>query len=215
MVAKDKDQWYAVVGIPLSAATGNHELHLDPGGTIRFEVRAKDYETQHITIKDRRKVEPNAEDLRRISREKKRITTALRSWSDGSAPHLPLLRPVNGEQSSAFGLRRFFNGKPRKPHSGLDIAAPRGTPVIAPAAGVVVDTGNYFFNGNSVFIDHGQGLVTMYCHLDSIAVKKGQKIARGERIGNVGSTGRVTGPHLHWSVSLNDARVDPALLMAP
>ena len=215
MVIKHQNQWHAIVGIPLGAATGSHELRLDPGGAIRFEVRAKEYETQHIAIKDKRKVEPNADDLRRIAEEKKRITAALRTWSSGPAPRLPLLRPVEGVQSSAFGLRRFFNGKPRKPHSGLDIAAPRGTPVIAPAAGVVVDTGDYFFNGNSVFIDHGQGLVTMYCHLDSIAVKKGQKIARGERIGKVGSTGRVTGPHLHWSVSLNDARVNPALLMAP
>ncbi len=214
MVLKDQDRWYAVVGIPLTAKTGSHELRLDQGGAIRFEVRAKAYETQHITIKDKRKVEPNADDLRRIRKEKQRITAALRSWSEGLPPQLPLLRPVQGEQSSAFGLRRFFNGKARKPHSGLDIAAPRGTPIVAPTDGVVVDTGDYFFNGNSVFIDHGQGLVTMYCHMDSIAVEKGQRVRRGERIGEVGSTGRVTGPHLHWSVSLNDARVDPALLMA-
>jgi len=214
MVLKHKDQWYAIVGIPLTEKTGSHDLHIDDAGTLSFEIRAKKYETQSLTIKNKRKVEPNAEDLQRIRKERKYITAAFRSWNDDITTQLPLQRPVTGEQSSAFGLRRIFNGKPRKPHSGLDIAAPRGTPVLAPADGIVVNTGEYFFNGNSVFIEHGQGLVTMYCHLDTISIKVGQKIRRGERIGTVGSTGRVTGPHLHWSVSLNNARVDPALFMA-
>jgi len=214
MVLKHNDQWYAIVGIPLTEKTGAHELHVDNAALLRFEVRAKEYETQRITIKDKRKVEPNADDLRRIGKEKQRITAAFRSWSADITTQLPLQRPVAGEQSSAFGLRRIFNGKPRKPHSGLDIAAPRGTPVLAPTDGIVVNIGEYFFNGNSVFIEHGQGLVTMYCHLDTIGVQEGQQIRRGERIGTVGSTGRVTGPHLHWSVSLNDARIDPVLLMA-
>src|SRR3989344_3567137 len=122
-------------------------------------------------------------------------------------------KPVNGPLSSPFGLRRFFNGEERNPHSGLDFAANSGTPIKAPAAGKVILTGDYFFNGKTVFIDHGQGLISMFCHLSAIGVKVGDEIPRGGVVGKVGATGRATGPHLHWNVSLNDARVDPAIFI--
>ena len=124
-----------------------------------------------------------------------------------------MIKPVNGIYTSPFGLKRFFNGQPRKPHSGIDIAAAEGTAIKAPASGVIALTGDFFFNGQRVFIDNGQGLVSMMCHMSRIDVQEGQEIKQGEIIGAVGKTGRATGPHVHWTVSLNNARVNPFLFM--
>ncbi|MGQ4808611.1 hypothetical protein NKDENANG_01998 [Candidatus Entotheonellaceae bacterium PAL068K] len=206
-----------MVGIPLTAPSGTHTLRVHASAglarTVSFTVRDKQYATQHIRLKNKRMVDPNAEDLKRISRERTRIRAALGHWSETVPATLDFLVPVVGRFSSPFGLRRYFNNQPRKPHSGLDIAASQGTPIRAPIAGRVVDTGNYFFNGNTVFLDHGQGLVTMFCHLNRIDVTPGQQVTRGEVIGTVGMTGRVTGPHLHWAVSLNRTMVDPMLFL--
>lgn len=215
MVTGHGGRLFAIVGIALDTEPGTATLLLDHDGRdseVPFEISDRSYETQHITVANRRQVDPNPDDLERIGTEKKRIDAALRAWSD-SAPQLNLLLPVEGRRSSAFGLRRFFNEQPRRPHSGIDIAAASGTPIRAAAAGRIVETGDFFFNGKTVFIDHGQGLVTMYCHMDEIDVAVGEMIARGAIIGAVGSSGRVTGPHLHWSVSLNGAMVDPDLLL--
>ena len=215
MVTDHGGRLFAIVGIALDTEPGTATLLLDHDGRdseVPFEISDRSYETQHITVANRRQVDPNPDDLERIGTEKKRIDAALRAWSD-SAPQLNLLVPVEGRRSSAFGLRRFFNEQPRRPHSGIDIAAASGTPIRAAAAGRIVETGDFFFNGKTVFIDHGQGLVTMYCHMDEIDVAAGDTIARGAIIGAVGSSGRVTGPHLHWSVSLNGAMVDPDLLL--
>ncbi|NOX42354.1 MAG: M23 family metallopeptidase [Gammaproteobacteria bacterium] len=215
MVLDGKFIWYAVVGISLAAKPGQHELRIDRAdGKIKiktFTVKPKKYEAQHITLKDKRKVNPYKKDLTRIKKEKKLISSAFQSWRNDVPSETLFTLPVEGRLSSPFGLRRFFNKQARKPHSGIDIAAPKGAPIKAPAGGEILRTGNYFFNGNSVFIDHGQGLVTMYCHMDKIDVKVGQQVKQGEAIGKVGMTGRVTGPHVHWSVSINDTRVDPNL----
>lgn len=212
MVIQNNGRWQAVVGIPLSTKSGKQRLTLaDSKRVVNFNVSPKKYAEQRLTIKNKRQVNPNKEDMKRIRSERGRINRALRHWQQQATVETRFTLPVVGRLSSPFGLRRFFNEQPRKPHSGIDIAAPAGTPIVAPAAGRVIENGKFFFNGNSVFIDHGQGLVTMYCHMSRIDVKPGQRVRRGETIGAVGQTGRVTGPHLHWSVSLNDARVDPAL----
>ena len=215
MVVADSDRWYAVVGLPLDLNPGQHYLTvIDADGrrdALPFEVQPKEYQAQYLRLRNKRMVEPNKQDLERILREKEEIQQAFKSWTDIATPPLRFSLPVQGRLSSRFGLRRFFNGQPRKPHSGLDIAAPRGTAVTAPADGTIIGAGDYFFNGNTVFIDHGQGLISMCNHLARIDVDAGAYVERGRKIGEVGSTGRTTGPHLHWSVSLNNTRIDPQL----
>ena len=211
---KSAGQWVAVAGIPLGNEPGTNILEVEISNKkieVPFMVQQFDYESQYITLKNKRKVNPYKKDLERIKKEKKEIVSALSHWRDSDQPLEEFTLPVKGRLSSPFGLRRFFNKQPRKPHSGIDIAAPEGTPIVSPLAATVMITGDYFFNGNTVFLDHGNGLVTMYCHMSKIKVKPGQKVAKGEAIGAIGKTGRVTGPHLHWGVSLNDARVDPSL----
>lgn len=215
MVLRDSDgQWIAIVGIALGKAPGRHTLQVHGGAPVEFQVGDKEYAAQHIKLKNRRQVSPNPDDLKRIERELNVQMAAYGNFREGVVPSNVILdRPVEGRLSSPFGLRRFFNGEERNPHSGLDFAVPAGTPVKAPAAGRVVLVGDYFFNGKTVFIDHGQGFITMFCHLSAVDVKPGDDVARGAVVGKVGSTGRSTGPHLHWNVSLNGARVDPAIFI--
>ncbi|MFY0480147.1 peptidoglycan DD-metalloendopeptidase family protein [Achromobacter marplatensis] len=218
VVREEGKQWIAVVGIPLSVKPGEQQVVVsDARGSrkLPFKVVAKEYVAQHITLKNPRQVDPNPDDMKRIEREMAEQSAANRTYRAGVTPsNLLLDRPVNGGRlSSPFGLRRFFNGKERNPHSGLDFAVPAGTPIKAPAAGVVVLVGDYFFNGKTVFVDHGQGFVSMFCHMSAIDVKVGDEVPRGGVVGKVGATGRATGPHLHWNVSLNDARVDPAIFI--
>jgi len=217
MVLRDNKEWVAVIGIGLTAKTGRHSIKIKSSGEIpytkHFTVKPKKYKTQHLSIKNKRKVNPNAQDLERIYADRKEIIGALKRWSDNDTVKVEFILPVKGPFTSPFGLRRFFNNQPRKPHSGLDIAAAEGTPLVAPADGIVIETGDYFFNGNSVMIDHGQGLITMYSHMHEINVKTGQKLKQGEKFGTVGQTGRVTGAHLHWTVSLNNQRVNPKLFL--
>lgn len=231
----EQQGWVAVVGLPLDLSIQTQVLivteqgvnserkpeikdkrYREPQSTsseIKFEVIDKKYREQRITVSNSRHVNPLPDDMIRITRELELQNSAYRQFSPTVPSNILFDPPVKGPLSSPFGLKRFFNGEPRAPHSGLDFAVPTGTPVTAPAAGTVILTGDYFFNGNTVFLDHGQGLITMYCHLSVIGVKVGDTLARGQLIGKVGATGRVTGTHLHWNVSLNDARVDPAIFI--
>jgi murein DD-endopeptidase MepM/ murein hydrolase activator NlpD len=207
------DQWLAVVGIPLDAdARLAQQLNID-GKALSFDIEDKTYKAQYLTVKNKRHVDPDPEDLKRWAREKAEMDAAFSYWSEPAVPVLHFALPADGRFSSPFGLKRYFNQQPRNPHSGLDIAAPEGTAVRAPAPGVVRATGNYFFNGNTVIVDHGFGLTSLYCHLSRIDVTPGQSMSAGEQLGLVGKTGRVTGAHLHWSLSLNNVRVDPLLFV--
>ena len=212
LVVKEQNNWLAIVGIPLTQKPGSASL-IQGNRTLNFTVGSKKYQEQHITLKNQRQVNPNPADLKRIDAELAEQIKAYRSFSPGTPSNLILDKPVSGPLSSRFGVRRFFNGEERNPHSGLDFAVPAGTPIKTPANGKVILTGNYFFNGNTVFVDHGQGFISMFCHLSKIDVKSGQVLTRGAGVGKVGSTGRATGPHMHWNISLNDARVDPAIFI--
>ena len=215
LVIQDGSAWVAVIGIPLSAALGMRQVivHATTGRQeIEFQVSNKQYVSQSLKVEPRQ-VDLSAADLARFNEDKIRIGRALSHWTDSPPESLRLPQPVPGVRSSSFGSRRIFNGQARNPHTGMDIAAPSGTPVLVPIAGTVIDTGNYFFDGNTVFVDHGRGLISMYCHLSSIDVQPGQHIAAGTRVGAVGMTGRATGPHLHWGLNLNGAWVDPALFL--
>ena len=217
LVLRRDAEWIAMIGIPLGQTIGLAEATVRSGGQeprkVSFEVKPHAYREQHLSV-DKSYVDLTEEQLMRVGRERKIIDGALTNWRDMTLPELSLIEPVAGRRSSSFGLRRFFNEQPRSPHKGMDIAADPGTPIVAPAAGTVTATGNYFFNGNTIIVDHGQGFVTMYCHLDAIGVEEGQQVTAGSPIGKVGATGRVTGPHLHFGTYLNGTAVDPALFLS-
>jgi murein DD-endopeptidase MepM/ murein hydrolase activator NlpD len=205
----------AVVGLPISLKPG--EYHIDSSDDEQltrryFEVADKQYSTQRITIENDRKVNPYASDMKRILAEKERKQKAANHYSNDPVD-VDFVVPVAGINTGSYGRRRIFNGQPRRPHSGMDIAADKGTPVRNPSGGRVIELGDFFFSGNLVYIDHGQGLISLFAHLSEIDVKIGQRVAKGEVIGKVGATGRVTGPHLHWSLGLNGTWIDPALFL--
>ncbi len=217
LVVRHDGNWLAVIGIPLdrepgpATATINNVDDSEPRSLV-FDIGTHAYREQHLTVKPGY-VNPAPAQLERIIAEREHIDAALASWSDRAVDTVTLRAPVGGARSSSFGSRRFFNDEPRAPHRGMDIAAGAGTEISAPLDGSVLLAGDYYFTGNTVIVDHGQGLLTLYAHLQELAVEDGQIIERGERLGTVGATGRVTGPHLHFAVYLNGTPVDPALLL--
>lgn len=211
--------WVAIAGIPLEAEPGTPlTLSVDrPGETpdvILVDLEQADYRVQRLNV-DRKYVEPSPEALERIFAERKIIDAALNHYRDAALESVLLAAPTPGPRSSSFGSRRIFNDQPRSPHRGMDIAAVSGTPVTAPLAGSVIATGDYYFNGNTVILDHGQGFISLYCHLSAIEVAEGEQLATGDLLGKVGATGRVTGAHLHFATYLNGTAVDPAVLLRP
>ena len=216
-VTSEAGRHKAVVGIALAVQPGNHSLTVrDAAGerTLPVRISPKKYTEQKLTV-PQSQVDLSPQDAARVEREQQRQRAALDSFSAPLPATFTLLQPTPGRRQDSYGKRRIFNGQSRNPHSGMDIAAAVGTPIIAPADGVVLDTGDFFFNGNTVILDHGSGFITLYCHLSAYAVKKGDTVKAGQPIGKVGATGRVTGAHLHFGVLLNGASVDPGLFLEP
>ncbi|MEM9293065.1 MAG: M23 family metallopeptidase [Acidobacteriota bacterium] len=173
------------------------------------------YPQQHIQLKDTSRVNLSPANQQRAARERQRIDVL---WDRPAERRfrLPLAAPLDPlPEGGRFGSRRVFNGEPRNPHTGSDYAVPAGTPVLSVAAGRVMLAEEHFFAGNSVFIDHGDQLVSMYFHLRDLEVEAGDEVERGQLVGTVGSTGRSTGPHLHLGLRWKNRRVDPAVMMTP
>jgi murein DD-endopeptidase MepM/ murein hydrolase activator NlpD len=189
----------------------------DGGVQLRvLEIAQREYKIQRIDGLPKRKVSPSKKDMKRIRAEGALINAARARDTDSAFFRGGFVWPVKGRISGVYGSQRILNGEPRRPHLGVDIAAKTGTPIVATADGIVrIAHDGMFFTGKTAAIDHGHGLMSIYAHMSDVAVKDGQRVAKGDPIGKVGATGRVTGPHLHWGVSWFKTRLDPALLVGP
>jgi len=214
------ETWRGLIGVDLETAPGDYPVEIratiDNGEIIQevytLQVVRKDFPTRHLKVNPNF-VNPPEEVIERITREAQTVadvfekSSHVRYWSG------EFRAPVPGNSTSGFGRRSVYNGEPRSPHSGTDFRAGSGTPVKAPNIARVVLTGELYFSGNVVILDHGWGLYSYFAHLSSIDVTEGEMVVTGQVVGKVGATGRVTGPHLHWTARLNGARVDPVSLM--
>jgi murein DD-endopeptidase MepM/ murein hydrolase activator NlpD len=213
-------QWRGLVGVPLDTPAAAYELYvqaLAPSGAIvtkplELRVQDKQFATRRLTV-DPRFVDPPAEEVERILREQALLnetflTVTERLWRG------PFVAPVPGRPNSSFGRLTEFNKEPRGRHQGADYAVGTGTPIRAPNAGRVVIAEDLYFSGNTIVLDHGGGLFSLFAHLSRLAVKPGAVVAKGDKVGEVGATGRVTGPHLHWAIRLGEVSVDPQSLIA-
>ena len=208
--------WIAVVGFPLSTAPGEHSVSVSRNGvtqSVAFVVKDKRYPVQRVTLKDNAMVDPPPEVMARIEAESAHLKTVRAQWRESAATDASFTLPAKGRLSGRFGGSRVLNGKPRAPHAGLDVAIGTGTPVLSPGDGIVLDIGDYYFCGKTMFIDHGNGLLSLFCHLSEHNTKVGDSVRKGQAVARSGATGRASGPHLHWSVYLNGVSVEPELFV--
>ncbi len=207
------NNYQALIGIPLTAKTGKHHININ-NKKLNFNVVNNNYASQYITLTNKKKkyVDIAKEDLLRISAERKTLAKAKQTFSR-YIPIKKFILPANGVISSKFGLRRFFNDKARLPHSGIDIAAKLNTKIVAANDGKIILIGNFYFNGKTIIIDHGMGLLSIYIHLNKILVKKNKLVKQGDTIALMGKTGRTTGVNLHFGIYLNQVAVNPTLFI--
>ena len=209
-------KFFLIYGIPYNSNVGLNAIKITSNSglidkIINFKIKNKDFQTQFITI-SKKYTAPSKVNMLRIKKEKKLLISSKKEWININ-PDLNFILPVNGTETGVFGTRRFYNKKEGKAHNGLDIAAKKGTTIVAPSSGSVLLTGNYFYNGKFVFLDHGRGLKSIFIHMNKINVSQGQIIKKGEKIGEVGSTGKSTGDHLHWSLILNETYINPKVFL--
>ena len=205
-----KNNFFLIYGIPYDSPLGENNLKIKINSNIsylNFNIQDKNFDTQHINVSSKY-ISPGIDSQKRISLERKNLIKAKDIWYNES-PDLKFIIPANGIITGKFGTKRFYNGKEGNFHNGLDVAAERGSPIISPSRGKVILTGNYYYNGKFIILDHGKGLKSIFIHLDEILVKKGEIISKGDLIGKIGNTGKSSGPHLHWSLMLNKTYIDP------
>jgi murein DD-endopeptidase MepM/ murein hydrolase activator NlpD len=215
------DHWMAMIGLDMNMKPGiyfmNFSFLYQTGETEKrkeaVQVVHKEFPVKYLKV-DEKFVTPPSEVLERIQVESDLVGSLYKIFSSEWFGEGKFIVPCEGERFPNFGERRFFNGKPRSPHSGVDISAPSGTPVYASNSGKVLLAMDLYFSGNTVIIDHGLGVISMYCHFSKIEVDRGQIVSKGDKIGEVGATGRVTGPHLHWGIKVSNSRVDPFSLVS-
>jgi murein DD-endopeptidase MepM/ murein hydrolase activator NlpD len=212
----DDHLWRALIGIDLDVRPGSYPVAVTAGPahhSYDLVVEPRTFRTRRLTVNEAF-VTPPASEQARIAEE---AALLAHVWESPGSERLwagEFIRPVPGAANSAFGTRSVFNGKPRNAHGGADFLSPSGTPVLSPNAGRIVVARPLYFSGNTVVIDHGLGLFSMLAHLSVVDVHEGDLVTAGQVVGQVGATGRVTGPHLHWAVRASDARIDPLSLLA-
>ena len=210
---KNKDEWRIIHPISLLENQNSIDIFLNKKLIDKITLERKEYRESKIFLKNKEMISPPPESLKRIKSESSLIKDALKVNSLIKQPSLKMVLPCEGVISSEFGVKRFINNQPRNRHIGLDIAAREGTKVKAALKGKVILTGEFYFAGKVIFIDHGKGLISSYSHLNSVNVKKGQMVNKNKTIGLVGKTGRVTGAHLHWQTFIKGIPVNPELFL--
>ncbi|RDV26192.1 M23 family peptidase [Alteromonas aestuariivivens] len=197
----------------------NHQLHwILPDGTRQqraLELSQRQYDIQRIDGLQQNMVSPPEEVLTRIREDGIKVARARSGVSELDAVFTRFIWPADGPITGVYGSQRILNGEPRRPHFGVDVGSPTGTPVVAPATGVVTLADDLYFSGNTVVLDHGMGVFSTFLHLNEFSVKVGDRLEQGQQLGTIGATGRATGPHLDWRINLGTMRLDPALLLPP